>query len=338
MALLQKGGVQMPAKPESVERYVRETLHTPLHLAKWGTQNLPALLRHEYDFFTGRLGGSDTLFAFVQQSSTPAAVAKHTRMLGRHWSGNIVIVAEHINSTWRNRMIEKAVPFVVPGRHAYLPMLGIDLRERYKQTEPQDGGGLLPATQVVLLHILLANDGTAHTPTALSETLGYSKMTVSRAFDQLDRHGLASIMRVGRKRLLTLGSERKEVWTRAQPVLRSPVKRRVWIPATSASDVKGLTAGVTALAEMTILAPPPYLTLATTKQEMGNLPTGAVTRYQPRDYVDSDQTQLEIWSYAPWLIASGPRVDHLSLYLSMRDDPDERVQAALSEAMEELAW
>ena len=48
--------------------------------------------------------------------------------------------------------------------------------------------------------------------------------------------------------------------------------------------------------------------------------------------------RIETWTYAPALLADGKGVDPLSLFLSLRDDPDERVQAALAAMMEGFTW
>lgn len=327
----------MPARPDFVEQYIGDTLHTPLHLRRWqGAADLPALLRKEYDFFLGHLLNAETLFVFTRQQSTPAATAKQLLMMQRYWSKGVVIVADHTDSTWRNRMISKAIPFIVPGSQAYLPMLGIDLRERFKQFQPNDDA-LAPATQVALLHILLSPVEAAYTPTDLSETLAYSKMTISRAFDQLEQLDLADITRVGRKRLLTLAGDRRQVWSQAQPVLQSPVKRRVWAPSNNAREIRALEAGLTALAAKSMLAAPAPTTLATVSDAITHLPTEPASPHTDDEYAEENLTRLEIWSYPPWLLSRGTYVDRFSLYLSLRGDQDERVQAALNRMMEE-SW
>ena len=47
---------------------------------------------------------------------------------------------------------------------------------------------------------------------------------------------------------------------------------------------------------------------------------------------------LEIWNYAPILLAKGDAVDRLSLYLSMKDHADERIQIALENLIEDMPW
>jgi hypothetical protein len=48
--------------------------------------------------------------------------------------------------------------------------------------------------------------------------------------------------------------------------------------------------------------------------------------------------EVEVWSYEPDLLSDGPAVDRFSLYLSLRDDTDERVQSALAEMMRGVTW
>jgi len=47
---------------------------------------------------------------------------------------------------------------------------------------------------------------------------------------------------------------------------------------------------------------------------------------------------IEVWSYDPATLSQDGIVDPLSLFLSLRDDPDERVQGALRRMLEGLPW
>jgi len=48
---------------------------------------------------------------------------------------------------------------------------------------------------------------------------------------------------------------------------------------------------------------------------------------------------VEIWKYSPCILSGKTEiVDSLSLFLSMRDEPDERGQGALEDLMEEFKW
>jgi hypothetical protein len=38
------------------------------------------------------------------------------------------------------------------------------------------------------------------------------------------------------------------------------------------------------------------------------------------------EARMEAWKYDPWLLAEGETADRCSLYLSLRDNADERIQ------------
>jgi hypothetical protein len=48
--------------------------------------------------------------------------------------------------------------------------------------------------------------------------------------------------------------------------------------------------------------------------------------------------QVELWTYRPEMLAKNGIVDQLSLYLSLREDPDERVSDALETMLEKFPW
>ena len=55
-------------------------------------------------------------------------------------------------------------------------------------------------------------------------------------------------------------------------------------------------------------------------------------------YPDEAGYEMEVWSYSPGLFANGKIVDQFSLYLSLIDIKDERVESAMEEMMESVEW
>jgi hypothetical protein len=53
---------------------------------------------------------------------------------------------------------------------------------------------------------------------------------------------------------------------------------------------------------------------------------------------ESGTFEIEIWSYSPLLFQKKEMVDQFSLYLSLQDNTDERVQTALERMMEKILW
>jgi len=90
---------------------------------------------------------------------------------------------------------------------------------------------------------------------------------------------------------------------------------------------------------MSNIAAPRQPTIAVSPKIWKHLKADALVEpLAPFGVVEPDQMIVETWTYAPDTLSTGPTVDVLSLYLSLRDNQDERVEAALEEAMEALKW
>ena len=119
------------------------------------------------------------------------------------------------------------------------------------------------------------------------------------------------------------------------PLLRSPVNKRLFIHRTEVRAA-GLRAGLSALAQYSMLASPAYATYALTREDWKSLRQKHKSITVPTR--DSDTDEIEIWSYPPALFADRDVVDPLSLYLSLKDDRNERIEASLEEMMRKLEW
>jgi hypothetical protein len=79
-----------------------------------------------------------------------------------------------------------------------------------------------------------------------------------------------------------------------------------------------------------MLNPSPMPVLGTTKNEK-NFESANT------DFVDNETSvALQIWRYDPRLINHSDNVDALSLYMSLADDHDERVEQALEKLLQEV--
>lgn len=58
--------------------------------------------------------------------------------------------------------------------------------------------------------------------------------------------------------------------------------------------------------------------------------------FEPREL--SDAIAVQIWRYIPNMLAKEKIVDPLSLWLSLKDNPDDRIQMALSDSEENFLW
>jgi len=321
----------------SFKRYLKETLDIDARSKQWPeTGKLPIFLRNKYVFFEVRILGLPCLIMAAKDRAeqTPATIQKHMLQVRKKWQDEVIYVQQKVTSYNRKRLIQHKIPFIVPLNQMYLPFLGIDLREHFKNIRETEAS-FSPSTQVVVLYYLSQNGQLRLTPKALANALGYSIMTMTRTLDELDGVGLGTIAMEGRERILRFNRDKKQVWETALKRLRSPVKKRLWVKNFS-DRLFGVRAGLSALAYYSNLAEPLNPVLALERKQWKRVQTKDDVIIL--DITEPDASKLEIWSYSPTLFGEKRVVDRFSLFLSMREDEDERVQSALEGMMEQVEW
>lgn len=318
---------------QQLPEYLFQTLGVRPQILAWdGARKLPAFLTARYRFALINLHGHDVLLMMDEaEPESPAIIRKHIDQARAKWSGPIVYVRHQVTAYNRKRLIEKRVPFIVPGNQMYLPEIGLDLREHFR-TPPPAQRTLRPATQAVLVFLLLRGHTDGVTASDLAPVLGYSTMTLSRAFDELVTVELATSDTAGRERVLRLPARRRQTWELAQPWLINPVKSRHFV----ANIPVGLHAGEDALARYTMLAEPRLPIIAIAHRTWLSF----FQEHPDSELPDRESARcvVEVWKYQPREHHRPGIVDPLSLYLSVSQTTDERVMQARDTLMEQLGW
>ncbi len=328
----------IPIELPEFKSYLNTTLGLQVRPALWADGGkLPFYLRDRYAFYQARINELSCILMADRRprEEQPSTIRKHLRLVGERSGKTVVYVRSQLTSYHRKRLIEQKVPFVVPGNQLYLPMLGIDLREHYRQLTTETKT-FSPATQALVIHILHNSLKQLSSVAQLASRLGYSKMTMSRAFDELEAAESGACRVIGRERVLLIKDSPKEFWEKARPRLRTPVKKTIH-RRDAKREIVGYRAGLTALAEYTNLAAPPDPVVALSREDgtppkEGTPETARIPLGEDRDY------QVQIWRYPPEFFVHQAVVDRFSLYLSLRDTEDERVLTALDEMMEQVEW
>lgn len=94
-------------------------------------------------------------------------------------------------------------------------------------------------------------------------------------------------------------------------------------------------AGESALARMTMVNEPQQQVFAMTG-ETGLRARQAGIFFEPRKIADG--IAMQVWRYEPGMKVKDKTVDPLSLWLSLRDNRDDRIQMALDEIEEKFLW
>lgn len=327
----------MASIANDIRLYLRQTLGADVAPSPSGVgTGLPPFLRERYTFLDADLLGHPLVLALdrADAEDLPSAVQKHLAIVRASSKRDVVYVRERMTPFNRMRLIRHHVPFIVPRTQLYLPDLGTDLREHFKPwREPRPH--FRPGTQSILISLLLRSNEGAVSASRVAATPNYSPMTMSRAFDELVDAGLATSETRGRERWISLQGSHRDVWSRAQAWLRSPVKSRHFVhPATFVHP--GMKAGLSALAAYTDLEDPPAPTVAIERRSWMRMKRDEHVHVFPLEEVGA--IEVEVWSYSPLPFRETSVVDPLSLFLSLAHLRNERVHHALNEMIASLPW
>ncbi len=298
------------------------------------------LFRDKYLFSTCRILNARYLLMVDLKGAgeTPAVIRKHAEKIAEAADCEVIYVSEAMASYNRVRLIEQKVAFVVPDNQMYLPTIGMDLREHIRGLRNKEETlQLSPSAQTVVLQAIYFGIGVGEgiSQQELSKLTTYTPMTLSRVFNELGQHDFAEVKDRGRERVLRFREGGRPLWDSAKPYLRSPVKRVACIP-TLPGDA--LHAGLTALAECTMLVAPATPVCAMTLSQWKN--HYPERKAEPPPIQTDKSATVEIWNYMPLNFNLGKpgSVDPLSLCLSLEGSDDERIEGACKKVLEKMPW
>jgi len=292
--------------------------------------SLPIFLKKLYAFYQAELFDRQIIFLIKLSSGdfTVKQLAHQAELLAEALKRPVVFVLPALEAYQRQRLIKQRVSFLVPGKQLFLSPLLVDLRE-YRPAKIRRGGGLLPAAQCLLLYHLLKENLEAFELKTIAAKLDYTPMTISRAARSLAAAGLAVVKGTKKKRIV-FHNDRTALWRQALPRLYSPVAKVYSLVEAPPSDL-ACHSSYTALAHYTNIAEDEVRYYAVSRHTYK-----ALTRERRIRVIESNEAEirLEVWLYDPRLLADNQVVDPLSLYLSLKNERDERVRQALEELLE----
>ena len=313
---------------ESIKSYLEPILGDAL-LFPGGEESirLPLFLRRHKLLFA-KLQGIAVVFAFVKaDEQTPLEYLRYAEKLYEALNKPVIFVFEHMEPSKRNALISNHVPFIIPGRQFYFPPM-LDLKE-WSAKPVVFGEFLSYSAQAVVLRELLFKDVAKKSLKELAAVCDFSAMSISNAAAELCKRNLADYSEEKRPKRILFRSHGKELWEEALPLMRTPVQK-IYLNKMIPGNLP--LSGISALSCFSMLAPDSVKSYAANKAYL-KLGLG----FQEASSKDDAESILEIWHYSP---VSGDKncIDKLSLYLSLKDSDDPRIEECLEEMMETVQW
>lgn len=319
----------------SAEPYLKENIDEQIIIKPWNKKNdFPIFLRSSYNFYEmAILGRQCILIEVIDEMPNIEQILKHIKQIKKLTDRQIVLFYKEITRYRRKSLIENGISFVIEDGQMYLPFLGLDLKKVNENVERKVKAFTTPA-QVAFLYFLYHKNDVVNT-TEFAQKMGYNLMTASRALNEL-YHAHLLTYEIGGK------TERSKEYTRipdpdyflkGRQYLKKPVKKIIY---TKKKPSGALTAGLEALGNLSMINPPGHPVMAIEKNQLDKEQIEIVKN---KDLIkDTQLVELQLWDYDPKLFSDENHVDLLSLYASVKDETDDRVEQALEEVLRGEPW
>ncbi|WP_289764467.1 hypothetical protein [uncultured Duncaniella sp.] len=227
----------------------------------------------------------------------------------------------------RNRMLSRGVYFIVSDKYAFLPFLIINART----AEMSGKSSLTPVAQYILFYHLQSMSLDGRTYKDIERFVPYKYITISRAMKVLEQFSLCELKREsGGSITVHFLSNGRALWEKAQPYLINPAKE-IWYCDDIRSDDKLCVCSYNALAHYTSLNPDHTLMFAFEKEPFKEMKRNNI--FSGLNKMDG-AVKIEVWEYPP--IGLKKVVDKLSLYMTLKNDGDARVENELDIMIDEI--
>jgi hypothetical protein len=251
---------------------------------------------------------------------TPRQYRRIAVLLERIVKMPVAFLLFSIPSNLRSRLIEQGVYFIQSDKYAFLP--GLLINEKTKRKKDPELT-FSPVAQYILLYYLLNRKIDEFSIQEIQPKTPYNYLAVSRAINELEDKDLFQVYKDWKTKLISSSITREELWEKSQPFFSSPVKKTVYAERLLRNPF--YISGISALSHYSFLNPDEQETVAIWEKDFnpGN--------NQYSDWDDFDfKYKIEIWKYSPTMGSwQDEYVDKLSLYLSLKDDNDPRVENEL---------
>jgi hypothetical protein len=304
-----------------------------IEVPKKQVNTLPFYITNEYNFWECNLNGRNMVFAkkISVEHFTPDQYKKQLDLIERQFSNPVIFVLPDIEAYKRNRLIQKRINFIIANKQIFIPELFIDIKEYAIKAQKKEY--LQPVAQCLILYHLQKESLNNYTYKQLVNVLKFPYLTITRAVENIQALNLCKV-EGAKEKTICFEISNMELWVNALAFMKNPVVKSVFIED-EIREVLLYGSNINALAYYTDLNDEKEKYRAVFQDTYRKLKKEGEIKIVG-DY--DGKYCIEIWKYAPAILANNEYVDPLSVYLQFRDNTDERVQIALKSIIQQQKW
>lgn len=289
--------------------------------------HIPNAVSACFHFYSGEILKNPVVFAYQKEDTdfSPAKLQKQMQVVEQRTGMTVIALLDNVASYNLQRLVIQQVNFIIPQKQMFLPSLLLELKK--PRTIGKDlNSQMPPIAQCILLYHLKETSLNGKSIQDLMNLFSVSYANVNRAVRWLNTQKLVSA-KGNKKKQLVFKIGKKSLWKAALPMFVNPVKKTVFTDEEISNAMKS---GINALSEYSMINEERHFHYAISKEAYKTLHIHTDKNY--------GSNVIEIWRYNPKLLSQTKIVDQLSLYLSLKDNEDERIQIELENMINKIQW
>ena len=306
-----------------------DILGLTINLKKWNKEKqLPLFILNDYLIQKAIINDIKCL-SLTPKGDIPTlpAFKKQLSIIREIENVPIFLQLNAISSFRKRNLLENKIPFILKDKMAYLPFMTTYLTNT--QYEDKSIEKISLATQLLFTWILYQNTNKYYVSDAV-KSLGFSNMTLTRAYRQLCTTELFKEHKDGRKIFLTTSLSKVDLFNKMKAYLQPTFYSQGYILKKEITKDM-ILAGEFAFSQHTHLNPPKLKTYAIEKKHSKNI------KLQRECYSYDEQVELQIWKYNPLIFSPNQKkIDVISLILSLLGKEDARLDIEIENLLKKI--
>lgn len=316
--------------------YLEKNFGGKATLERWNqVDDLPLFLRKTYIY--NELHYYNRVFLLIDCSKKKDLgfndLDKHINQIKRFASQEyeIILKFDRVTKYLRNKLISNKISFIVPGKQIFFPILGMIYSEKLVAKYKMDPSNLSinkmsPATQAVLIELVAENSG-SFKQSDIAKKLWISRMSVSRAFRELQSLGILKEIEHSGKKTIVFSKNLIDTWKLASNYFINPKLKSVYVRTESIDQKlwgKLKLSGESALAEYSNMSEPKNKIYGISSSKWNKLEQMPVIE----ESKDVGMSIIEIWKHEMPVLDD--MIHPLALLVLLKFENDERIIGELN--------